>query len=77
MKRKSKGCIKLPSLVSIYSGVPKYKRATAEVGILINDKYKTNIEYTLYINERIYGGTIQSEKDKWHTINVYCPDRER
>lgn len=53
-----------------YCSKRKHKRAAAEVGILINNKYERNIEETYYINERIMRVLLNLGERKLHIVSV-------
>lgn len=76
-KRKGKGNIAYPGYILQYSGKEKSERAKTEVGILIREKYRQNIEDVQYINERIIRVMLNIGKERIHFISVYSPDTSK
>lgn len=73
-KKKLKGTKELNDYTMIYSGVPQNIRAKCGVAILVDNKWKTRIEYYTYVNERII--TVRLKVDRGHLtiIGVYAPE---
>jgi len=71
-RRRGKGDLTYKGYILKYCGGEKHKRATASVGLLINNKFTQNIKDTFYVNERILRVVLDIGKDKIHLLSVYA-----
>lgn len=64
--------------ILIYSGKPKADRATSGVGLLVHEKYQSNIKDIIYVSDRQLLTTFEfMETTKTHIISVYAPDTSK
>ena len=74
-KKKGKGNTKYEDHILIYSGKEKNERAASGVGLLIHQKFETNIKDIKYVSDRLLQVTLNlHDKKPTHFISVYAPD---
>lgn len=73
-KKKGKGQKQYQDYILIYSGVEKEKRAKEGVGLLIHNKFKSNINNVSYISSRIIAVSINTGNQKLNVISIYAPE---
>jgi len=59
---------------TLYSGAPLDKKGHSGVDLLIDKKYKQNIENEQYINDTILQVTVITNNESTHFISVYAPN---